>query len=63
LSNHPYSARNKLNALYFIGCIVLAAVIGVALASWTVFETALVVLLIAALTGGDIRLAPGDRRR
>lgn len=63
MSKHSFSARHKLDALFFIGCIALAAVIGVAFTSWTVFGITLVVLLIAALTGGDIRPAPGHRRR
>ena len=53
------SARTKLNGAYFIGCVVLAAIVGGLTQSWAVFFIALVVLILGSLMAGDIR--PGRR--
>jgi hypothetical protein len=54
-------AREKLNAAYFHGSLLVAALAGWACSSWAVFAVALVVLLAANLLAGDIR--PGTRGR
>jgi hypothetical protein len=49
------SARNKLNAAYFCGSLLLAGGIGLATQSWQVFAVALAGLLVVNLLAGDIR--------
>jgi len=49
------SARNKLNAAYAAGSLLLAALIGGAAQSGTVFVVALVALLALDLVAGNIR--------
>ena len=56
------SARTRLNEIYALGCIGIAALIGGATGSWGVFVIALAVLLAACLHGGDIRTRGGPRR-
>jgi hypothetical protein len=51
------SARHKLNASYGAGALILAAFIGLAAQSWTVFIVAAVVTLGLSVAGGDIRLS------
>jgi hypothetical protein len=54
-------AREKLNAAYFHGSLVLAALAGYVCSSWVVFGVALVTLLIGNVMARDIR--PVKRRR
>jgi hypothetical protein len=54
-------ARQRLNAAYFQGSVLLAAVIGWACSSSAAFVAALVVLLGCNLLAGDIR--PTRRNR
>jgi hypothetical protein len=54
-------ARERLNAAYFQGSILLAALIGWACSSWAAFVAAFVVLLVCNLLAGDIR--PNRRQR
>jgi hypothetical protein len=56
------SARTKLNGIYALGCVGLAALIGGATGSWGVFLLALAVTTAAAVHAGDIRPRPGPRR-
>ena len=49
------SARHKLNAAYATGSLLLAALIGGAAQSTTVFWVALGALLVLNLVAGDIR--------
>lgn len=55
-------ARHKLNAAYFQGSVVVAGIAGCACSSWTVFATALTLLLIGNVMAGDIRPNRPDRR-
>jgi hypothetical protein len=55
------SARRKLNAAFFNGSIIVAAVIGLLFESWTAFAVVLALLLVGSLLAGEIR--PGNRRR
>jgi hypothetical protein len=48
-------ARQKLNAAYFQGSVVVAAVAGLLADSWPVFFITLAVLVGANLCAGDIR--------
>jgi hypothetical protein len=48
-------ARDKLNAAYFHGSLVVAALAGWACSSWAVFGVAVVVLLAGNLLAGEIR--------
>ena len=50
------SARHKLNVTYFNGCLLLAALIGMAASSWPVFLLALIVFVISSLHTGEIRI-------
>ena len=54
-------AREKLNSSHVIGSMVIASITGIIFHSWGVFGVAAVVLLVAGLIGGDIRVRP--RRR
>jgi hypothetical protein len=54
-------ARAKLNGLYALGCVGLAALIGGATQSWGNLLIALAVLMAAAVHSGDIRPKPGHR--
>ena len=49
------SARHRLNAAYASGSLSLAALIGGAVQSMTVFVVTLVALLILDLVAGNIR--------
>ena len=49
------SARQRLNAAYASGSLLLAALIGGAVQSMTVFVVTLVALLILDLVAGNIR--------
>ena len=49
------SARHKLNAAYAAGSLLLAALIGGAAQSATVFVVALVALLVLDVVAGNIR--------
>ncbi|HVK08553.1 MAG TPA: hypothetical protein VM597_07220 [Gemmataceae bacterium] len=55
-------ARQKLNQLAFLGCAVVAAVVGSIAQSWWIFGVVLVVTLAAALANSDIRLRLAHRR-
>jgi len=48
-------ARQRLNAAYFQGSVLLAGLIGWACSSWAAFAAALGVLLAGNLLAGDIR--------
>ena len=54
-------AREKLNAAFAGGSLLLAGAAGVLTQSWAVFALALVALLAGNLYLGEIR--PGRRRR
>jgi hypothetical protein len=49
-------ARQKLNRAFLNGSLLLASLAGVLTGSWMVFATALVLLLIASVVAGEIRL-------
>ena len=55
-------ARHKLNAAYFYGCILVAAALGLAAQSWTLFLVALAVSLGLGVHAGDIRPGPAGRK-
>lgn len=54
-------ARAKLNAAYFHGSLLLAALLGLLVQSWPLFILALIVLLISNLYSGEIRPDPHMR--
>jgi hypothetical protein len=54
-------ARQKLNALYVQGGLILAAIVGVLAGSWVVFALTSAVLIGLGLHGGELR--PRRRRR
>ena len=49
------SARKKLNAAHVLGCLVVAALVGLLANSWFVFLCCLATLLAADLIAGNIR--------
>jgi hypothetical protein len=51
------SARKKLNGLYMIGCVMVAAFIGLMLVSWWAFGVTLVLAILNQIMTGNIRLA------
>ena len=54
------SARQKLNAAYIQGGLIVAAFVGALVQSWVVFAIAAAVLIGLSLLGGEIR--PRSRR-
>ena len=54
-------AQERLNAAYFQGSVLFAAMFGWACSSWVMFVAALVVLLAGNLVAGEIR--PSKRSR
>ncbi|MBA3413631.1 MAG: hypothetical protein H0U10_00195 [Chloroflexia bacterium] len=48
-------ARQKLNAAYIQGGLLVAAVIGVLARSWAAFAAAAAILISLAVLGGEIR--------
>jgi phage-related holin len=55
------SARQKLNAAFLNGSLIVAAVVGWLFGSWAVFALILVLLVVGNLVAGEIR--PGRRRK
>ncbi len=55
-------ARQKLNAGYFQGSLLLAALAGGLSSSWGVFAVALGLLIVGNVIAGDIRGKRHDRR-
>ncbi len=55
-------ARQKLNAGYFQGSLLLAALVGGLSSSWGVFAVALGLLIVGNVIAGDIRGRRNDRR-
>ena len=55
-------AREKLNASYFTGSLIVAALLGLVTESWPVFFLALAVLLASNLYLREIRLRQGRGR-
>ena len=53
--------RERLNAGYFTGSLLLAAILGGAAGSWLVFGLALVVLVSLNMYNREIRLSPSHR--
>jgi hypothetical protein len=56
-SNLHKTARHKLNSAHFLGCLLIAGVVGGITDSWTVFLIAAIVLVALSINSGDIRLA------
>jgi hypothetical protein len=54
-------ARQKLNMAYFTGSLIVAALIGMVVQSWSFFLVALAVLLVLNLSMNEIR--PTRQRR
>ena len=54
-------ARQKLNAAYFNGCLIVAGLVGLVGQSWTLFWLALVVAVAACVHSGGIRHRPEAR--
>ena len=48
-------AKQKLNSANVVGALVVAAIIGGAFGSWTMFAIATTVLVASAFYTGDIR--------
>ena len=55
------SARRKLNGTYLAGCLVVAALVGLATGPGAAFAAALGTLVAADLAAGNIR--PGSLKR
>jgi hypothetical protein len=51
-------ARNKLNASYINGVLILAGFIALVTQSWKTFLVAAVALLVTSILSSDIRLSP-----
>jgi hypothetical protein len=58
---HRMGARQKLNAAFFNGCLLVAAVAGALTASWPVFLGALALAVVLGFHSGEIRLRPPSR--
>ncbi|NQV26637.1 MAG: hypothetical protein HQ518_19955 [Rhodopirellula sp.] len=57
------SARNKLNAAYIHGSLMIAGLIGAIGGSWNVFILVAAVLTATSVLGGEIRLKQQNRHR
>lgn len=57
------SARHKLNKVHILGTIGLAAILGGAAQSWTIFVIAALVLVAVAIFSRDIRFKERRRRK
>ncbi len=55
-------ARQKLNAAYFNGCLIVSGLVGLVAQSWTLFWLALIVSLALCCHSGEIRHRPGPGR-
>ena len=55
-------ARQKLNAAYFNGCLIVSGLVGLVAESWTLFGLALVVSFGLYCHSGEIRHRPAPRR-
>ena len=55
------SARQKLNAAYVLGSVVIAALVGALFQSWQMFAIAAILLVALCFVGGTIR--PRGRTR
>ena len=51
----PMGAKNKLNASYCNGVLIIAGGIALLTKSWTVFAVAVVALLVTSIIAGDVR--------
>ena len=49
------SAKQKLNAAYFLGAVLTAGLLGAVTGSWAVFGVALAAVLVAGYHAGDFR--------
>ena len=56
-------ARQRLNSLYFMGILIVAAVGGAATESWGIFALVAFVLAANAIHAGNIRPQANPRRR
>jgi len=56
-------ARQRLNSLYFIGILVVAALCGAATESWGIFALVAIVLAANSIHAGNIRPNPSPRPR
>ncbi len=55
-------ARQKLNAAYFNGCLIVAALVGLVGKSWALFWLALIVTVGLSCHSGEIRHRPDPGR-
>ncbi len=55
-------ARQKLNAAYLHGCLIVAGLVGLVGQSWTLFWLALVASFALCCHSGEIRHRPDPRR-
>ena len=55
-------ARQKLNAAYFHGCLIVSGLVGLVSQSWTLFGLALIVSLALCCHSGEIRHRPSSGR-
>jgi hypothetical protein len=56
-------ARQKLNAAYFNGCLIVSGLVGLVAQSWTLFGLALIVSFGLCCRSGEIRHRPETWRR
>ena len=57
------SARNKLNAAYIHGSLIIAGLLGAIGQSWNVFILTAAVLTATSILGGEIRMKQQTRQR
>lgn len=55
-------ARQKLNQAYLNGALIIAAVLGVATQSWTVFWIVTLIAVGSSMHSGEIRLHGRNRK-
>ncbi len=56
-------ARQRLNSLYLLAILIVAAIIGGSAQSWLLFLISAAVMTVLMIHGGDIRPTPQSPRK
>ncbi len=56
-------ARQRLNSLYFLAVLIVAALVGGAAQSWSLFLISAAIMTVLMIYGGDIRPTPQPPRK
>ena len=56
-------ARQRLNSFYLFAVLIVAALIGGTVQSWSLFLISAAVMILLLIHGGDIRPTPDSQRK